>query len=194
MKGHEVWKGEAMTRSGPLTIGCAVLIAAGGILVGGPAPDVAAGSRLSYCSLEAGLKVKNDGSNGASGNTYLYIAYINAGSAACILQGVPGVQPVAGPAHASVGPSSKHQRTKGRGGVVRLAPRGGTANTVYWTFVTAEEPPRCHGTATDGIMIHLTGVRAFFVALHFPTQLASDVCTTLQSATTDGVSGRPGGP
>jgi Protein of unknown function (DUF4232) len=177
-----------------LSLGVAFLLATGGILVSGPVLQSGASHKLLFCSLESGLRAKNDGTNGASGSTYFYIVYVNAGSTACVLQGIPGVEPTAGLTHGGVGPSSKREKAGGRGGRVRLAPHGGTANTVYWTFVTAEEPPRCHAKATNGVMIHFAGVRAFFVAIHPPSSLASDVCTTLQSTTTDGVSAGFRGP
>jgi hypothetical protein len=183
-----------MARPRLLCLGVALLIATGGVLVAGPVQQSGASNKLPFCSLESGLKAKNDGLNGASGDTYISIVYVNAGSTACVLQGIPGVEPVAGPNHGRVGPSSKRERASGRGGRVRLAPHGGTANSVYWTFVTAEEPPRCQSKATNGIMMHFAGVRAFFVAIHFPSPLASEVCTTLQSTTTDGVSARYRGP
>ena len=164
-------------------------------MVSGPDLYSGASSKLPFCSLESGLKAKNDGVNGAGGNSIFYIMFVNSGSTACVLRGNPGVQPVAGQTHTPVGPSSKQDRSKVRGGAVRLAPHGGVANTVYWTFVTAEEPARCHPRATGGIMIHLAGVRAFFVHLNFPNKLEAEVCTTLRSATTDGIgSGRTGGP
>jgi hypothetical protein len=184
-----------VARFRPLGLGMALLLGSGALFVASPCPPSRASNKLSFCSSAAGLRVKNDGVNGASGNSYFWIVYVNAGSAACVLQGTPGVQPVAGLSHTPVGPSSKHEKSDGRGGIVRLRPHGGAANTVYWTFVTAEEPHRCHPKATVGVMIHMSGVRALFVALKYPSKLASEVCTTLRSTTTDGIgSGRTGGP
>lgn len=184
-----------MSRPRAAHLGIGLLLAIGGMFPGVPSQLAAAGQRVPVCSLAAGLKAKVDGQNGASGNTYLYIEFVNTGSAACALRGVPGVQPVTQMAHSSVGPSSRHVTSQGRGGTVRLDARGGKANIVYWTFVVAEEPARCRPRTTNGIMIHFDGVRAFFIVIHFPTGLASEVCTTLRSTTGDGVgTGRSGGP
>src|ERR1700724_1644286 len=90
-------EGSTMARPGPVFLSVALLVGTGGLVLCAQDAHSGASSKLPFCSLESGLKAKNDGVNGAGGNSIFYIVYVNSGSVACVLRGNPGVQPVAGP-------------------------------------------------------------------------------------------------
>jgi len=155
---------------------------------------VAAGTTSSLspvpaCTLMHGLKATVHGADGASGTTFLWIAYVNAGPNECTLRGIPGAQPVVGAQHTPVGPPSRHKLTEGRGGIVFLRPDGGTANTVYTLTIQYYEPSACKPVVATAVLLHFKGTPAF--AVKIPLRgVNGAVCTTLRSTTIDGV--KPG--
>src|ERR1022692_3051734 len=117
------------------------------------------------CSQAHGLTTRMSVGSGAGGTNYFHIIYTNTASAVCSLSGIPGVQPVDGARHTSVGPSSSLDKVSGRGGTVLLAARGGKANTVYAMEDVGDfSRSKCAPKHTDGVRIHLKGVPVIFTA------------------------------
>jgi Protein of unknown function (DUF4232) len=127
------------------------------------APTVAATTRA-FCALDTGLKATMRAAGVAAGTAYLRIILVNSGSRTCIVQGVPGVQPVVGLSHEHIGPSSlKLVPQLGRGGRVTLAPTG-TADVVYGVETAVNWPKaKCAPKLSNGVLLHFEGVRDFFV-------------------------------
>lgn len=138
------------------------------------------------CSLATGLKVRQNESQGAAGNIFLWIEYVNAGKAACELSGIPTARPVQGGRDTPVGPPSQRWRAAGLGGTVRLAPRGGTASDAYWVLVPGNFPKGCSEQSMSGVMLSLDRSRAFYVAFH-PRVPPIEVCSNKHVTFIDGV-------
>jgi len=172
----------------------ASLLATGVLLGASQSASSGAPNKLHICSLATGLKAGLHGSQGGGGTLFYWIIYVNSGSSACVLQGIPGAQPADGLNHVPVGPPSGVEHSTGRGGHVVLAAKGGTANTVYSMSPPFTPPVNCHQKPTSGVMLHFAGVRAFFVGLHLKG-VEADVCTTRRTTMIDGVErGLSGGP
>lgn len=149
-----------------------------------------------HCSLQDGLKATTRSDGAAAGTAYIEFIYVNSDDASCVLTGTPGVQPVHGPSHTAVGPSSSHlDDVAGRGGIVLLRGHGGEASTAFGVE-TAENYPhdKCVPQPVDGVLMHFAGVNVFYLKLPAGA-VGTLVCTRLQSTTTDAVTrGNPGPP
>ena len=131
----------------------------------------------STCTLGTGLRstMLNAGEGGMQ--YFFTLVYVNSGTTACSLSGVPGVQPVAGSDHAHVGrPSDRGGRPHG---FVVLKPKGGAAHTNL--FVWDVRAVECHPGSWNGVIVHLRGVQVFF--LKRPAGLPPAVCANRRGST-----------
>jgi hypothetical protein len=133
------------------------------------------------------LKISVGQSNGAAGTIYYPIIFANVGPKACVISGIPSVQPtsnvVVGSAHVGVGPvaATSDLSASGVGDPVRLSP-GAKASANFGVTETGNyTPSTCVAASFKGINVSLTGTGNWWTA-H-----AGTTCTLLASTTITGV-------
>ena len=146
---------------------------------------------LPICSLSGGLHATMRYSGAGGMHYWFFLVYVNSGSAACRLTGTPGVQPVLGPDGTHVGgPSVQARPTAAQGASVALKPRGGAARSSVSAWVADDFPrSQCLPKNTDGVIVHLKGVHAFYLK---NPQAPLQVCTNLTLRNGKVVLGAPG--
>jgi Protein of unknown function (DUF4232) len=131
------------------------------------------------CSLNAGLKAAMRTSGAGGMHFFFFLVFVNSGNRSCSLEGLPGVQPVIGQGHARVGGDSRHTTPPAPREVV-LRAHGGAAHADFSAWdVSALGIRRCKPHPTDGVMVHIKGVQAFY--LHAPMGDIA-VCSVLGSS------------
>jgi hypothetical protein len=147
------------------------------------APVVAAAPRAAppVCSLASGLKATMRYSGAGGMQNFYFVIYLNAGHASCSLVGSPGVQPVDGAHHRAVGRALPVARA--RPYRVGLHADGGAVHDVLSVFDPAAIG--CASGPWSGVLVHFTGIRAFFVARPKSGQVTR-VCTNRRGAASVG--------
>lgn len=154
-------------------------------------------SAVSACSVK-NLTERTGPTGAAAGTAYTYLIIINHGPKACVLSGVPRAQPVVGSRHYRVGPYASINSINsmaGRGGLVTLAARTGTANVLY-AISTAQNYPKanCLPRFANGVVVTFHAASSLRLATYFPMRKQL-VCTKLQSTRISGVAkGTSGNP
>jgi len=134
----------------------------------------------------ASLVAKRGPANGTAGTIYYDLRLTNKGAAGCSLHVAVSAQPVVGPAHTPVGPSSRKIALAGRGGIVTLASHRGVANALYGVVEAGNYgATQCGARNADGVVLTL-GAHRYYFAL--PTQ---QVCAKLASTTIAGFAPGP---
>jgi hypothetical protein len=173
----------------------ATSLVVGGIAIAGAVATAnVSKSAVSACSVK-NLAERTGPTGGAAGTAYTYLIYINHGSKACALSGVPRAQPVVGSNHYRVGPYASINSIAGRGGLATLAARTGTANVLY-AISTAQNYPKanCLPRYATGVVVTFHASSSLRLATYFPMRKQL-VCTKLQSTRISGVAkGTSGNP
>ena len=129
----------------------------------------------------ASLVAKRGPSDGTAGTIYYHLRLTNSSATNCSIHGALSAQPVIGPAHTPVGPSSRKIALAGRGGVVTLASHYGVANALYGVVEAGNySATQCGAKNADGVVMTLGGHKYYFA---LPTQ---QVCVKLASTTIAG--------
>ena len=108
--------------------------------------------------LTSQLQVTVSAPNGAAGHVDVTLGFRNRGSAACILDGFPGVSYVAGPSGRQVGAPAARVPTSY--GPVRLAPGDSAHAALQETDPTVYTPGRCHLVRRSGLRVYPPNQRA----------------------------------
>ena len=149
---------------------------------------------VSACSGKS-LTERTGPTGAAAGTAYTYLIFINHGTKACALSGVPKAQPVVGSNHYRVGPYASINSIAGRGKLVILTARTGTANVLY-AISTAQNYPKanCLPRYATGVVVTFHASSSLRLATYFPIRKQL-VCTKLQSTRISGVGkGTSGNP
>lgn len=99
------------------------------------------------------------------------------------LNGIPTVQPVAGPARVAVGQPAFPEEMEGRGGFVTLRPHGGRASIVFERdSATTYSNSYCSPKVMEGIKINFASPSAFYTRIP-----QAKVCTGVSTVNVSGV-------
>jgi hypothetical protein len=173
----------------------ATSLVGGGIAIAGSIASAnVSKSAASACSVK-NLTERTGPTGAAAGTAYTYLIYLNHGTKACTLSGVPRAQPVVGSNHYRVGPYASINSIAGRGGLVTLAARTGAANVLY-AISTAQNYPKanCLPRYATGVVVTFHASSSLRLATYFPMRKQL-VCTKVQSTRISGVArGTSGNP
>ncbi|CAM3678811.1 DUF4232 domain-containing protein [Kibdelosporangium persicum] len=100
----------------------------------------------------ANLKLSLSDGDAAAGTVYRKLVFTNAGSAACTIQGFPGVSYVTGDSGQQVGEPAVREGTKGA--PIKLAPGQSAFAPVGFTQVRNYDPAVCKPTEVRGLRVY----------------------------------------
>jgi hypothetical protein len=120
--------------------------------------------------------------NAPHGGTLFSIVYINRGSSACKIGGIPGAMPVSGPSRAPVGPPSIRTAQPGRGRTIVIQPHTSMETDFVVGLTPAQRFIACPQKMITAVIVRPMGVPQMVV--QFPGKAGPRLMTCVGSRNT----------